>query len=75
MDGFITLTGVPRAGMARQWAQRRTLRAQAATDPEYAGQDVAPRPTVRQEAFDYGDEPLPGYSVPPPRRTGWERER
>jgi hypothetical protein len=32
-----------------------------------------PGPTLRQTAFDMGAEPLPGWSWPPPRYTGWER--
>lgn len=29
---------------------------------------------ARRAAFDAGLEPLPGFSDPPPRATGWERE-
>jgi hypothetical protein len=33
-----------------------------------------PGPTLRQTAFDMGAAPLPGWSWPPPRFTGWERD-
>jgi hypothetical protein len=33
-----------------------------------------PRTTARMLAFDHGEEPLPAWSWPRPRRTGWERD-
>jgi hypothetical protein len=74
-DGPIILARGGAAAIA-QWArQRRRELEQLAADPppEYAGADLAPRSTVRQEVFDRGDAPLPAYAWPPPRRTGWER--
>ena len=35
---------------------------------------VGTTPDLRRAAFDRGEEPLPGMSDPPARRTGWERD-
>lgn len=43
--------------------QRQEMASKVETDPsghpEYAGADLAPRPTPRQQAFDNGQPPLP----------------
>jgi hypothetical protein len=72
-QGYVTLAGRSRASQLAAFVRWRQRRSEAASGPEYVGADVAPRPTVRMEVFDFGGEPLPGYSWPPPRRTGWER--
>jgi hypothetical protein len=64
-DGYINLVGDDRADVARRQAVRRRRiieHLQGPTDWTYWKADVAPRPTARMEAFDYGDEPLPGCS-------------
>jgi hypothetical protein len=72
-DGYIQLIGDTRQELARVIRERRRARVAAVQDPAYRGADLAPRTSVRMECFDYGDEPLPGWSWPPPRWTGWER--
>jgi hypothetical protein len=77
MEGYITLIGGGSREVIAQLRARRRERAEwAKTLPTHQpGQpfvDAAPRPTPRQEAFEYGDPPLPAYSWPPPRATGWE---
>jgi hypothetical protein len=84
-EGYIQLIGGGArdviAGLVRRQRERVEL-AITNTDsvipntaPWQPGQpfiDLAPRATPRQEAFDFGDEALPGYAWPPQRRTGWE---
>jgi len=59
-EGFIRLLRPPRQVEVRALAERRRMRVEVARDDwTYYSADVAPRPTVRQEAFGYGDDPLP----------------
>ena len=79
-EGFVTLVGGGYREVIRRLLQRRGERAEwaktlPAWQPGERFVDVAPRQTPRQEAFDFGDAPLPGWSwPPPPRRTGSERQ-
>jgi hypothetical protein len=81
-EGYVRLNGSgPREVLAclqRRQRERMKLAITNAGRPWQPGRpfvDMAARATPRQEAFDFGDHPLPGYSWPPPRWTGWECER
>jgi hypothetical protein len=76
-DGGIRLIGYSRQALGRRLAelrQHRTDTARTTTvmwQPGMSFPDGAPRPT-RQEVFGAGDEPLPGWSSPAARHTGWQ---